>query len=408
MIKFWGRKVEVKMTSYWNRLFPILGYTMPYPTTDVAPTAQGLLYLPDPMMSVEQASKSPKFPVEATITLQSREPVWRIAREGYGLQQTDNWRGTFVGSSAFQIWLDWTAALYPDSVRLDTHPQDIDFNWFPLCEMDDACHGRFPERQTIPVLIDRSVQPLVDKLAHQWADMWWGQEHRRGLTTQAIGRSRDAPGLMTVASPKRGLGGIPFLEERWSVSRENLVLGQTGRYKLSYYGYTGTERHDILEIQFCPMDTLQTSTLRTPGRSLTQAPWVELVMPGNGTRLPVEPPYQLLWNWFQQMSRVMTNRLDPSAGVGEQYDDNEKLTRKQQKVQLMMRWRHDIKRVGDKDRWIQDLLDEPNYVRLMSRISGQPLLSSRPDRLEQVNSSWIQEWFSLQEDEKKTRMNFIK
>jgi len=28
--------------------------------------------------------------------------------------------------------------------------------------------------------------------------------------------------------------------------------------------------------------------------------------------------------------------------------------------------------------------------------------------LEQVNSSWIQEWFSLQEDEKKTRMNFIK
>lgn len=373
----------------WNHLKPIFEQ-IPIPLSSQPSSVQGLFYVPDPMLPPAQAATSPFFPVNSTLTLESRTPVWTLRSGNLEWRQSDLLRGTFVGSTAFQFWLNWSAATY-DIHRFNTSPQDVDFNWVPLWIPEEYPLGRPPMRQQVPVLIEGEVQPLVAKLGKLWASNWWVERSRREQTTDKLSALGS---FMNLTRERTGIANIPFLEERWSSSRENMLIGQTGRFKLSYYGYTGTGRQDVFEIQFCPMDTLMTANIRNPGNNDAFAPWVELVMP-TGRHYPVETPLNLIKNWHQQMTRVITNRFNPQASAEEQYDDNEKLGRKQEKLKLMMRWRREVLN-ATQDEWVQAILQERKYVELLQQLAGQPLLSVNPAELERVNSSWIQEWFSVQ------------
>jgi len=359
--------------------------SLPIPTGhDVS--VQGLFYVPDPMLPPEIASTSPLFPVNSTITLESRVPVWTLREDNFEWRMSDLLRGTFVGSVAFQMWLNWSADTF-EMHRFQTYPQDVDFNWIPLWIPEEYPLGRPPQRQKVPVLIEGEVQPLIFKLGKLWAECWWNQRDRRQRMLNDIYRQG---GFIQLEANRLGIAGIPYLEERWSASRENPVIGQSGRYKLSYYGYTGTNRQDICEIQFCPMDTLITGRQLNPGERVCDAPWVELVMP-NGKHMPVETPRKLLENWYQQSRRLITNRLNPGSSAGENFDDNEKIGRKQQRIQLMARWRHDVL-VNTETKGVRELLLDPVFVRLLEKLGSQPLLSVNPVDLERVSSSWIHSW----------------
>lgn len=379
------------MASLWDHLINPWAYELPLPPAGIPISVQGMFYVPDPNLKVNVASDAPFFAVNSTITLQNEIPVWTLDRTGeLNWRQSDLLRGCFNGSTAFQFWLNWSAGVYGIH-RFYTSPEDIDFNWFPLWIPEEYPMERFPFRDQVPVLIQGSAQPLVEKLSYLWATQWWQHRSHRSRIEKALENSHK---LMRLTDKSGGVGNIPFLKEKWSCSSENLVVGQVGRYKLSYYGYTGTERCDVCEIQFCPMDTLNTTNLRSPGKSPSQAQWIELVMP-DGRHLPVDTPYNMAKSWYKQMSRVITNRFNPGSGDNERRDDNMKLERKQRKIKLMMRWRRDILNAVQAP-WVQELLMEPNYVKLLRKLAGQPLLSLNPEDLEKVSSSWVQEWFSEQ------------
>jgi hypothetical protein len=376
------------MNTIWYKLYKPFTQDLAVSPYGEPMSVQGLFYIPDPMLSAQEASVSPFFPVNSTLTLDSRVPVWTLRDKDLVWRQSDLLRGTFVGSTAFQMWIDWAAATY-DLHRFDSHPQDVDFNWHPLWIPEEYPLGRFPLRQSVPVIVSDQVQPLVSHLAQLWASRWWNCRNHKERVNNAL---NDA-GLIQLEKGRCGFASVSYLEERFSASRTNLAIGQTGRYKLSYYGYTGTERVDVTEIQFCPMDTLNTATQRLPGSKPSVSEWIELVYP-NGRHLPVEPVSKLLMNWYMQMSRVMTNRLNPVASFNEQFDDNEKLGRKQQKIKLLMRWRREILN-NVKEPWVNEIMNDESFVKMLQKIAGQPLLSTRPEDLERVSSSWFQEWFSI-------------
>lgn len=393
---------------------------------------QGTMHLPNPMRLTSDQQGRTWMPVDGTLSVSSNLPSWTIdsLTKQANICDTDIYSGFIGGSSALQMWFDWSQYHYTIP-KNNCIPCDIDWHFVPLWIPHEYPLGRFPEQDRILVFNSHSppetnpemcgvyvntgmnegdmwIQPLVETLAYEWTRKWWERpgfinkfdtymrnellvaradishyRYEQILMNNSIMRFWKRPGVVNICNG---------LHETWSRCGRNGGIQSIRQYYffLQKIGQNIQTTGEV-DIHWTRPITLNTSQLLQPGANPSHSLWINIYSP-RGIVMPLQTPARLVRGFINQIDNIFTAAKQHKGG---KLTRVKKVKKSIERLRMFFKWRESLLPFSHPGDWIEQTLMRTDDVDYWSKITRLSLynndISDNPVQAMQITSSWINE-----------------